>query len=384
MDYTKIDFINDLLASKKIHMEAKTKILDLTKKELKSFDSGNLEIKKRIESLENKIKKFEKKPIRIDETPTPSAKNIKIKKHSPKTMVKFLNSFSLDEKFKWFTHSPEGLLTEFEYKNYINIANREYNMTTGWNINNATYHNVKNFIINTGEEKKTNIFGKGNINYSWRDLEKWCEEHPKTHPYNAKLNGDLFKKYINQFKHIIEFRLDDSDLTFNIRVRKLIRDYLGADFNPIFTNSFNEIGQSIRIFCDVNLLFNAIKQIVEWIVLNKAKSNEVEINLINFDEFYQLEIIHHKSYMSMSPKDDKLYGLSGDFDKTRKMLFSVVDWEIITTIKSNGVNKNYKIVCLDSNTELNDNDLTPNNLSETNDQITGVKNILKLYKTQDL
>lgn len=383
MGNTKIDFINDLLSSKKIKMEEKSRILELTKIELINFDVENSEIKKRIDNIEDKIKILEKLPI----SKVPKNKNDtngKSKIHSPKTMVKFLYSFSIDEKYKWFTHSPEGLITEFEYKSYVDNANKEFNKTTGWNINNGTYYNVKSFIINTGDDKKTNIYGKGNVNSSWRDVEKWCSQHPNTHPYNAELNGELFKKYINQFKQIIEFRTDDSDLTFNIRIRKHIRELLGADFIPIFTNSFNEIGQSVKIFCDINLLFNAIKQITEWIVLNKAKSNDVEINLVDSEEFFQLEIFHKNSYISISPNNEKLIGLSGDFDKTRKMLFSIADWEILTTIKSSGLVEEYKIVCLNADTELIDNVLTPNRIEKTKVNNNGVKHVLKLYKTQNL
>ena len=387
MSNNKIDFINDLLSSKKIKIEEKSKILELTKVELMNFDVENSEIKRRIDNIEIKINKLEgkqsiEKTNKIDKPSSYIA--VKSKKHSPKTMVKFLYSFSIDEKFKWFTHNPEGLVMAFDYKSYLEKASLEYDKTTGWNINNGTYYNVKNFITNIGDDKKTNIYGKGNLNFSWRDLYQWCRENPNIHPYNAELNGDLFKKYINQFKQIIAFRTDVADLTFNIRVRKLIRELLGADFEPSFTDSFNTIGQSIYIYCDINLLFNAIKQITEWILNNKSKSNEVEINIVDFDEFYQLEIVHKNSYLSISPYDEKLKGLSGDFDKTRKMLFSIADWEIITTIKFNSKTENYKILCLDSDTLLVDNVLTPNTIKEDINNDYGVKHILKLYKTKNL
>jgi hypothetical protein len=387
MSTNKIDFINDLLSSKKIKIEEKSRILELTKNELKSFDSENSEIKKRIDNIEDKIKKLEKTPTskNTSQKSNPSDKTkIKTKRHSPKTMVKFLYSFSIDEKYKWFTHSPEGLITEFDYKTYVDNANKEFEKSTGWDINGRTYYNVKNFIINTGKNNKTYIYGKGNINYSWRDLENWCNDHPNTHPYNAELNGDLFKKYINQFKQIIEFRTDDADQAFNIRVRKFIRDKLGVDFKPYFKDSFNDFGQSLKIFCDINLLFNAIEQITNWIVINKSKSNEVEINIINNNEYYQLEIIHKNSYWSISPDDEKLKGISGDFDKVRKILFSVADWEMIATLKTNDEEQNYNIVCLDQNTELTDNLLSPNIIKKNNEEIKCIKHILKLYKTQDL
>jgi len=382
MAYNKIDFINDLLSSKKLHLEDKTKILDLTKSELKNIEIGNEDIMNRIEKIEGLMKKGILNPIENDSKMPIQKENSK--KHSPKTMVKFLYRFSIDEKFKWFTHSPDGLLMGFDYKIYIENAYNEFDKATGWNINNQTYYNIKNFIINTGESNKTSVYGKGKLKYSWRDYEKWCSENPNTHPYNSDLNDEKFKRYINQFKQIIEFRTDDADLVFNIRVRKLIRNLLGVDFNPVFSNSFNEIGQSVNIFCDINLLFNAIEQIIKWIVSNKAKSNEVEVDLVEKNEFFQLEIIHKNSFISSSSENEKLKGLSGDFDKVRKILFSVADWEILTTIKHNSLAQEIKIICLDSETELMNNVLNQNKIEKMKNVSNNVKHIIKLYKTQNL
>lgn len=381
----KISFIADLLNSKKITVEEKTRVLDLTKGEFGNINFENSEIKRRLNKIEIQVKQLQIIPIDKDKSTKNDVEDIiKFKMHSPKTMVKFLYSFSIDEKYKWFTHNPEGLITEFDYRKYIKNADKEFNKTTGWNINNRTYHNIKNFIINTGEKNKTIIYGKGTINYSWRDLEQWCNEHPNMHPYDAELSDNLFKKYINQFKQIIEFRTDEADLTFNLRIRKLIRDKLGVDFQPNFTDSFNEIGQSLKIFCDINLLLNAIEQLINWIIINKAKSIEVEINLVEHQEYFQLEIIHKNSYWSISPDDEKLRGLSGDFDKVRKTLFSVADWEMFITLKANEVVGNYKIICLNQRMKLDNNKLTPNIIEKSDENLNCIKHILKLYKTQNL
>lgn len=396
---TKISFIIELLNSKKVSTSQKEKILLLSINEFKNLNENEHKIMSEIQAIKTQLDAI----VNASENNSESFKNFiehniilsdlelqnnsvnpeKQKKHSPKTMVKFLYHFSIGEKFKWFTHNPEGLL-KFNYSEYVDNANQDYNSATGWNINNVTYHNVKNFIINTGEKNKTNIYGKGNIKFSWRDVEKWCIEHPEEHPYNAELDGDLFEKYINQFKQIIEFRTDDADLTFNIRIRRLVRAILGVDFKPHFTKSFNDIGQSVKLFCDINLLFSAIKQIVEWIQLNKVKSSQVEVNLENHDEFYLLEIIHLNSYLSVSPTDMKLKGLSGDFDKVRKMLFSVADWDIIATLKYNEKRETYKIVCLDENTTLSDNLINQNLIIKNPEEVNYVKHRLKLYKTQNL
>ncbi|MFS4429478.1 hypothetical protein [Chryseobacterium sp. S90] len=394
----KISFIIELLNSKKISVSQKEKILLLSVNELKRLNINEDKIMSEIQALKLRIDAIVNAKKKLSSLDSDSFQNIikddlglqnhtinltKKKKHSPKTMVKFLYNFSIGEKFKWFTHNPEGL-SEFDYESYVNSANQDYNLVTGWNINNVTYHNVKNFIINTGDKHKTNIYGKGNIKLSWRDVKKWCKEHPNEHPYNAELDGDLFKKYINQFKQIIEFRTDEADLTFNIRIKKLIRSLVGGDIIISFSESFNDIGQSVKLFCDTNLLFNAIQQISEWILANKAKSSDVEVNLKNCDEFYILEIIHRNSYLSIPIDDVKLLGLSGDFDKVRKMLFSVADWEIIAQLKYNENIQALKIICLDENTKLQDNLMSSNIIETNNENVNYVKHVLKLYKTQNL
>ena len=376
----KSKFVLDILdyaVNKKVDEPTKSRLLNIISKEVSKSDIEDKNILKRIENLEIKIKNL---PTIIDPPPI----NKSIKRHSPKNMVKFLYHFSIDEQFKWFTHNPEGLLTEFDYKNYIENAKTHYKKATGWNINDSTYHNVKNFILDSGEKSKTKVYGKGQIDISWRDLERWCSEIPNTHPYNAQVNSQIFRKYINQFKQIIEFRTDDPDLTFNIRIRRFIRDLLGVDFKLVFSESFNEIGQSVRIFCDVNQLFYALEQILEWIVLKKALSNDVEINLLELEEYYIFEIFHKSSYLPRSYLHEKLKGLSGDFNKVRKMLFCVADWEMITTLEESGKTENYRIVLLNENTQLIDKVLTINEIEKSNANFVGIKHALKLFKTQNL
>ena len=66
------------------------------------------------------------------------------------------------------------------------------------------------------------------------------------------------------------------------------------------------------------------------------------------------------------------------------MLFCVADWEMIATLNTNEHAKSYSIVCLDQGTELNNNELTPNIIKKTKEDLKCIKHILKLYKTQDL
>ncbi len=379
MGHNKIDFINELLASEKISVSDKSRILELTRSELKNFDQDTNELRKRIESIEDKLKVTEtvKQPVK--------SKKSKLKIHSPKTMVKFLYQFSIAEKFKWFTHNPEGLLHTFDYHSYLNNANKEFYKLAGGPVNVRTYYHVKNFTVETDVKSVTYYYGRNPITFTWKDVRIWCERNKDTHPYRAEINGELFKKYIDQFKQTIEFRTDDADLTFNVQLRQLIRQVLGPDFFPLYTQSFNEIGKSMRIYCDINLFKAGLQQILEWILLFKSRSNEVEVNLINHPEYYQLEITHKNSYISSSPSDDKWQGLSGDFDKTRQVLFGVADWSINATFQFEGRVEHYKMTCLDSNTTLDDNKTLSTISKEIMEvDVINVMHFFRLYKTKNL
>lgn len=377
MSRNKIDFINDLLSSDKISVDEKIKVLELTKGELKGFGEESAAFDSRIKSIEERLQNIMlPKQIKL--------KKAKGKKHSPKTMVNFLYKFSIDEKFKWFTHNPEGLITDFDYHAYCDSAEKELKKITGWDINNRTYYNVRNFISEGEDKSGTTLYGGGKILCSWKDVQQWCEVNPNIHPYTAQLNGELFKKYINDFKENIEFRTDNPDLTFNIQLKKIIRKVLGVDFNPKFTANFSDIGQAMRIYCDVVQLKNGIEQILGWISLNKSKSNEVEFDLKSLKEYYQLEIVHKNGYISASPEDNKWTGLSGDFDKTRKMLFAVADWEMVAVFCYEGKVEKYKLTCLDSNTTLSSDKLSQIKMELIPNNIQEVTHYLKLYKTTDL
>lgn len=372
--------ILDYALKKKIDTPIRDRLLKLVSNEVTKTGIIEETILERLTNLELEFGRIKNSN---DPIKAPERVKERVKKHSPKAMVKFLYHFTIDEKFKWFTHNPEGSITDFNYTNYTYAAKIEYDKVSGWNINRRTYFNVKNFIFD--EKEESFVFGKGKIDCSWRDVKTWCLNNLNAHPFEAEINGNIFKKYINQFKKVIEFRTDEPDSTFNIHVKNFIRKELGVDFNLSFSNSFILLGQSMKLYCDVNQFFYGLKNICEWIKINKSKSNDVEIDLEQSEEFYTLEIFHKMSYLAISPQHEKLKGLSGDFDTIRKLLFSVADWEIEASFQYDDSIENYKIICLDERVELISNKLnTPNKLERLKQNINGVKHLIKMYKTENL
>lgn len=379
MAKNKYDFIQELLENKKLIPAQRERILMLAKEEIKKDGIFGKELGEKMNTLEQRMMNLEKNKGENKNENSVGFVNI----HDPKSMVNFLNGFSKNDELKWFTHPDDG--QEFNYDNYISYANELLPKTPKININYFTYSNIRNFLFLTNDSKGDRYpcwrNHKQTINYTWYDIKNWCEIHPNMHPYNAEINGELFNIFINQFKNVIEFRTDLSDINFYNRVKELIKTKLSKDIKAEYLEGFKNLGQTLNVYIDTNLFFRAVSQILDWININKAKSNKITFDLIDKDGFYQFEIFHKNSYMSSAPDNPKIMGQQGDFDKTRKNLFCVVDWEIETVLD----NKNYRITCLNKDTiiEIKDKQqvISKNIILELDYQIGGLKHILKLYKT---
>jgi hypothetical protein len=382
----KILFINNLLdysVKKKVDNNTRERLFSLIGKEVGKSGLSKEDVEKIVEDkltgrqIEKKNKTFKTQ-------------------HAPIEMVRFLHKFSIDENFKWFTHAPDNPVKGFNCNEYIKNANellpiypqyakRLLSQKHGINVNFSTYQNIRNFIFNTGYPCSTD---KGRIKYTWSDLEEWCKNNPNAHPFNAEIGENVFSKYINQFKNIIEFRNDNEDFTFLTRVQDFIVNKLGTDFNVFdsFIESFEKIGKTLNVYMDTNLFFKGLGQILSWITQNKAKSNIIEFSLFDESDYYQFEIFHKGSYISYSPDSTKINGQQGDFDKARKNLFCVVDWEIQASFKYNGKIECFLITCLDKDVYKERNGSTemllPNTVKQLSYDIDGIKHILKLFKTK--
>lgn len=364
----KYDFIQELLENKKLQPTQKERVLLLAKEEIKKDGALGKKLEERVKKLEEMIN------INTHINFTSN--------HNPKSSVKFLNGFSKNDELKWFSHKPDGVIS-FNYDDYILYANELLPKAPKIPINFYTYSNIRNFIFNNLDEKGNRYPCKkndGNIKYTWFDMKNWCDNNPGIHPYNAQIDGVIFNIYINQFKNVIEFRNDIIDLNFYNRVKKLIKSRLSKDL-IIDLKELRKVGQVLNVYIDTNLFFRSLEQILEWININKAKSNEVSFSLTDNGQYYQFEIFHKKSYISYKPNNPKILGQQGDFDKIRRNLFSVADWEIETILDDK---KYYKIICLDENTAMERNGrkniISENRIETLGNEINGVKHILKLYK----
>ena len=246
-------------------------------------------------------------------------------------------------------------------------------------INSSTWNNVKNFILITDNDACDSYNRK--IEFRWKDLSDWCFENKFKHPFNVLMGDYKFDKYIKIFKNTIEFRTDNSDLLFSNRVEDFMYDEAVSsdDIRIEFTDSFYNIGESLRVYIDVRQLFAALREIGKWVIGNKSKSSQLMISLEETADCYILEIFHKNSNMNID--NEKMKGLSGDFHKVRNMLLNVADLIIEADVKQTSK----RIFCLDEKTEYNKNVVVSDNKIEVSRHNSYVKifNELKALKEWD-
>lgn len=298
--------------------------------------------------------------------------------HNPLNMVNFLYQFSVNDKFKWFTHAPDPTNPDpFNYLQYINIAKENYGKIS-YGVNTSTWSNVMNFIFDT-DKPAMDAYGK-KIDVCWKDMSEWCMANRNQHPYDVLIGDYRFERYIDIFKNAIQFRTDNDEYLFNKRVRKFLSEEAinDSDIKLSFSNDFRSIGSTVRTFIDVRQLFAFMKIIGKWIIENKSKGNRVEIAMVENDNSYTLTLLHVGSSLNLD--NEKLNGLSGDFHKTRNILLNVADWTILADTENLGP---IFITCLDNGTKNKKSEvITKNQIKKATNTVGGVKHLITFYKNK--
>jgi hypothetical protein len=326
MSYNKFDFINDLLSSKKIKIEEKNRILNLTKTELKSFDSENEKIKKRIDNIEDKIKKLEGKTkndnppdttsIEQQQNELPKYQNQKeLKKNEPSNtpLPKYINPFAnngMSRFLKAYNENPilnstcheiddedslKRLLehfnsSEYNFNIHLERIKKEFEkLTKEYNINTKIYSLIKGYIYG-GVKWSTDI-----IEMSWSEnalllwtqnnsrcipnpginfIEKYEQEgYSLTNPFVSSLTGQnitTFSDFVILFKSMFHINSNNS-LKKNITRINEIKNFINWADIDINENKF---GENIHLYTDVDKLIQAYVKLIELI-----KSINIEFNI---------------------------------------------------------------------------------------------------------
>lgn len=339
---------------------------------------------KRYFNLTKEVEELKKQLKSLEDLNLPKMR-ISERYHSPKEMVSFLYSFSKDEKFKWFTHDAEGLSEKINYRRYIELFENISKQSIVYHLNLSTVSFVKDFIL--GKNFKIE-FPKFQSSLTYQNEELLQKLDNGDSPFKIIVDGIHFVDNIKRFKNAIEFRLDaGDDYKFNFLIKDFITDRISVDIIEKYTKRFNDLGNSLTTYIDVNNFFKGLSIIIDWLNNYKSISKDLEVDLEEEEGYYKLVIFHKGSYFSHEPDSEKIKGLSGDFSKLRKLWFSIVDLEIQADLGKMGNTIPYSMVCLDKDIHMQiikDNPaiLNKNKIKKLNLPIGGVKYLIKIYKNK--
>lgn len=312
--------------------------------------------------------------------------------HNPKNTVRFLNHFSIDENFKWFTHKKER---DFNFEEYCTSANYHFGQLRKIPINVKTYWSVYNFLFSNFDPQNYletwEVFDGIKMKFGWKNIEQWCKYNPGKYPDIAELPAEYkfpdpknrnfilltFGDVIREFKNAIEIRNDDRFRTFDQVLKNLIKKVgLYDDFR--IEADWDKI-REVNVYSDVNLLLKGLKQIFQLCLQDKAKSNDIRISVASEKEYYELEIFHINSKIyTYDPSFGEYVIFDHEIRKIRNYFLCVCDWEIEADFLGGN---SYKIELLNNN--VNDVNIPPI-ITQDFPNWSGIKHKIKLYKTVNL
>jgi|TARA_B110000114_G_scaffold2306_1_gene2247 hypothetical protein len=301
----KIDFINDLLSSAKIKVEDKIRILNLTKNELKNFDSDNHSLKERVETIENKIKDLvvgnidEKKPKDNDT----GAKENKLPSYlDPKDLNNFLLEYNQNPILKYTCHTidDDNRLTKiidecktqrYDYSEHIKLIHKNYNKLS-YKYKGKILNNITGLISRYLGTYKINEGWSVNIKMKWvsDELKTWCKSNLGKVPnpgdglnQNERFgfqtielsNGGEIKNYselVEYFKHLFHIKLENP-------LKSIIENKIFLDFNNEEEYHFefdNEFSFTIDLFTYVETLMQAFSKII---LMSKNRHRDKRLNV---------------------------------------------------------------------------------------------------------
>ena len=340
MSKSKIDFISDLLASKRLDSSMKQKFFELAARELQVMGLTTRDIYDRLNEIEKKIglgfrntkiQTSTSKAVDLMVNPKELTKDIQ-KWIDPSLLSKFLIEYNKDSVLKYTCHAIDDIEIVEEINKLCGTKN--YNFISHQKLiesryrkfikSNFAHPNIKNLILTyiTGESynKKNTSWSSDNININWKSpkLISWSEQNINQvpnpgvnfiskyknkgfelpEPFNTKLTNKRirsFSELVIHFKNLFHIRGDNSLKTFIMIANQNQKWDERINFIEIEKDEFNE---NIELFTDVNKLIQAYEKIISLIFEIQEKFNQdkpIVKLMFKEDENSILFTIHHQN-----------------------------------------------------------------------------------------
>ena len=334
----KYDFIAELLELKKLTHEQKERILKLSVIEIQNESNIDLELRKRIELIEKKIKSIEEPFIEEEK------KDLSLPTYiDPKGLSKFLIEYNQDPILKYTCHlldDPDAIehinnkcnseSYNFE-KHQILIAESLDNLLKKSYINNKLKNLILVYITGKSFGNNTNKWSENiEINWASPELLAWSVANPglipnpgdkgqktgslrrnKGYQLNKRIISkntgeriNYFSELVLHFKNLFHIKQDNSLRT----IVEFINSSKGKDWNRYidFEIDENDFKANIELFTDVEKVIQAYNKIISIIISVSEKKGIKAIVNLSFKQTSKeisFEIHHQNSIFGKSTED---------------------------------------------------------------------------------
>lgn len=325
MSKSKVDFIADLLASKKIDSSLKEKFFTLAVAEMKKMGDSDDRIWKELELLKRQTKTTLK--ITQPEIQKTKKRTIEKKAHDPRKTSQCLKLFKTGNKLKWITHIyPNTEMSSFNYTLITEDALAEFKQ-----IKNHLPYKIRTFISLflqrfKSDLEKNKFYYLGGAYETWwsKKIVEWCNNNPGLHPDTDEY---LSRTIITPFKKGIEIR-DGQDLKKSIEY--ILKKTHGEGIHSQIQIDYSGIKRGTRFFTGVDQLMTGIACLFAPIIKRKNVSNKIQIST-TIEEYNNqfvtvLEILHIGSDVEHDLNTHSIF--NGDLHSAKAELNSLCDWQI--------------------------------------------------------
>jgi histidine kinase-like protein len=382
MNNKKVDFIADLLKSKKISANDKERLFSLSVLELKAMSNSDIDLRKDIDELkqivysrQTELPKVEVVADKIvleaaNEKRTDTDIDIKLPEityesvnqneghgnktlmtHAPKTVTEFLDNFRQNTDLKWTTHNwdetkydtiqdfIDGLNASKEYQKLFSLNVRLYNLI------NYFIYSPKTPLDDAGVPKY-GWEGLGDIKIGWQfpsslliawSRENYDNKEQRKYPFEYDLpkgfrpkrpvKGKMiqtFENVVDLFKTEIQFR--DHYLYDELNKRRSRM----KDFSIIGLESFPQLD----FYTYTRGVLGAIDEILQQVKKNETHKTIIFSQRVSDDRLI-IDITHADSFPSRMLNTKNLSSfLGGGLQAIAEQLFSLCNFSVLSKFKN--------------------------------------------------
>lgn len=343
MAKNKYDFIKEILESKKMTPAQRERVLLLTMKEIKSENSKDEELIRRLEEVEKKIKDFyNNQKIKI-ENKSSSIEKKNFSEPNPKHVADFMSLFNQRDGLKYLTHDYDEN-DNFEINKFLISAHSVFTESTmKLKIPQSLWRIVKQFAFDSQQTEWTSIsenYKKDvpvKIGWATKELRNWSKQN-LLHP----IRNEEYEKMIRSFKRITRIEKYNLEKLIHSTIEDIFKDEL-EEF-VIETNNLEKADFYSHVGFLKSALETIFEEIIKYSTIFEQKKISISYERSSSDDGYFLRkviITHHNSFPTKELKVLlKEWQEKGNMGKIKEKLRGYCHWSVETMIEDNSIKVN--------------------------------------------